>query len=102
MAPLAVLAALSLAVVSFACVVSCWGVEAAVPPCHHHKSSCGPLLLTGEAPWVFAAAAPAAHAISFAAAPTPSVHADVSDSFDRVPAFLPPRSPLQPAAVLRI
>ncbi len=70
MAPLAVLAALSLAIVSFACVVSCWGVEAAIPPCHHHRSSCVPLLLTGEAPAIsFAADVPHTAAILLPNAP---------------------------------
>jgi len=49
--PAAVLTAVALAVVSLACVVSCWSPQAAMPPCHHHQTnSCGPLLLTAEAP----------------------------------------------------
>jgi hypothetical protein len=87
--------------VSFACVVSCWGVEAAIPPCHHHASSCAPLLLTSEAPGVIAAAAPPpALAMPVPVAPAaPNPDAEVSTALDPVPLFSPPA---QTPAVLRI
>ncbi|HEY1755356.1 MAG TPA: hypothetical protein VGG72_08160 [Bryobacteraceae bacterium] len=49
--PVAALTAIALAVVSIACVLSCWSPQPAMPlPCHHHAKSCAPLLLTAEAP----------------------------------------------------
>jgi hypothetical protein len=107
--PLAILIALSLAVVSYACVVSCCNVQAAVPPCHHHKSSCVPLLLTGEAPSASASATePPAIAMSVSAGlPALKTAADVSTALDPFHRFSPPgsaikESPSRVPAILRI
>jgi len=98
--PLAVLAALSLALVSYACVVSCWGVEAAIPPCHHHKSSCAPLLLTAEAPGNSAAVAPV---ISIPVTPPAlSAGTGIATALEPARVFSPPSPPLQPPSILRI
>ena len=53
----ATMTALALAFVSLACVLSCFGPQAAMPPCHHHAHSCAPLLLTAETPHAPLAAA---------------------------------------------
>jgi hypothetical protein len=98
--PLAVLAALSLALVSYACVVSCWGVEAAIPPCHHHKSSCAPLLLTAEAPGNSAAVPNLVSSVIVAVATPLNSGADAE--LDPVPFSSPPRSPSRVPAILRI
>ncbi len=100
MAPLAVLAALSLAVVSFACVVACCSVEAAMPPCHHHARSCAPLLLAGEAPGVsVSAAVQQAFAISLPAEVRAS---EMHTSIEPVPFFSSPEPSLRTLAILRI
>jgi hypothetical protein len=104
-APLAVLAALSLAIVSYACVVSCWGVEAAIPPCHHHKSSCAPLLLTSEAPGVSVAAEAAAPAFSPAlAVATRASEADANEiaPLSPLPLDSPPALASPAPTILRI
>lgn len=58
--PIAAVTALALAVISLACVMSCWTPQPAMAPCHQHSSnSCAPLLLTAETPQPLLAADPA-------------------------------------------
>ena len=100
MRPLAAFTVLALAVVSLMCVTTCFDLQVAAPPCHHHAKTCAPLLLTAEAPLIAAAAVPSIAVISVVLLPSQAT--DFADFSYPNPAFSPPDVSPSAPSVLRI